>query len=674
MSYLVVYTKTAAQFTADNPILLPNQIGMESDTLITKVGDGLTAWNSLDYDTPAKGAFEQVLSGLTYKVPSSYAVQQAIASAGTPTLAQVLAAGNDATDQSILNLQAVHNADGTRDTWVYADATLAKQVYLYGSNSAPINGGDYFSILGNTTTVDDPLVSLSVYSGASIAQTTFLLKKAQVLLTGSYTTFAGMVYAADYSANYTIRSLIDKGYAAATFAPISVVGSVTSVAWTTSQGVSASIANATTTPNITITLGALTGVTSLNGLVVTANTGVITTGTWNASLIGLAYGGTNKNMTAVNGGVVWTDADSMEVSAAGSSGQILQSNGAAAPTWSTATYPATATGTGTILRADGTNWVATTATYPNTITSGYIPYAAAANVIGSSANFQHDGTTVFIGGSSTAISSEILSVQKNQNALTQMYVSNTTSGTAAGSSIVVTDGAVGNVQELLSAGFTTSGIRVANTGAFRSSATGGMNIGTSSTSQLSFWTTDTKRASFLSSGELIWGGTTLIATEKVSIQNNANAITQFIVSNTTSGTAARAVSSVLTASSLGVSIHAISASYTTSNILVANTGVISCSSGAGLNVGTTSNTQLSFWTNNTKKVSIPAAGGLVVGTAALATTATDGFLYIPTCAGTPTGVPTAQTGTVAMVFDTTNNKLYIYDGGWLGGTTPGAFT
>ena len=47
----------------------------------------------------------------------------------------------------------------------------------------------------------------------------------------------------------------------------------------------------------------------------------------------LANGGTNKNMTAVNGGVVWTDADSQEVIAAGTSGQLLQSNGAAAPSW-----------------------------------------------------------------------------------------------------------------------------------------------------------------------------------------------------------------------------------------------------------------------------------------------------------------------------------------------------
>jgi hypothetical protein len=65
------------------------------------------------------------------------------------------------------------------------------------------------------------------------------------------------------------------------------------------------------------------------------------------------------------------------------------------------------------------------------------------------------------------------------------------------------------------------------------------------------------------------------------------------------------------------------------------------------------------------KATATVAPSLVVGSAALATTATDGFLYIPTCAGVPTGVPTTQTGTVALQFDTTNNKLYVYDGGWL---------
>ena len=58
------------------------------------------------------------------------------------------------------------------------------------------------------------------------------------------------------------------------------------------------------------------------------------------------------------------------------------------------------------------------------------------------------------------------------------------------------------------------------------------------------------------------------------------------------------------------------------------------------------------------------APSLVVGSAALATTATDGFLYLPTCAGVPTGVPTTRTGTAPIVIDTTDNKIYVYNGGW----------
>lgn len=54
-----------------------------------------------------------------------------------------------------------------------------------------------------------------------------------------------------------------------------------------------------------------------------------------ATILPLANGGSAKNMTAVNGGIVWTDTDSMEVIAAGTSGQILKSNGAAAPSWIT---------------------------------------------------------------------------------------------------------------------------------------------------------------------------------------------------------------------------------------------------------------------------------------------------------------------------------------------------
>jgi hypothetical protein len=61
---------------------------------------------------------------------------------------------------------------------------------------------------------------------------------------------------------------------------------------------------------------------------------------------------------------------------------------------------------------------------------------------------------------------------------------------------------------------------------------------------------------------------------------------------------------------------------------------------------------------------ITANGSFAAGAqGALATTATNGFLYVPTCAGVPTGTPTAITGLVPIVVDTTNNRWYFYSGG-----------
>lgn len=62
---------------------------------------------------------------------------------------------------------------------------------------------------------------------------------------------------------------------------------------------------------------------------------------------------------------------------------------------------------------------------------------------------------------------------------------------------------------------------------------------------------------------------------------------------------------------------------------------------------------------------------VVLGSAAIATNATDGFLYAVSGAGQPTGTPTTFTGRVPIYVDTTNNQLWMYIGGaWKQPKTP----
>lgn len=47
----------------------------------------------------------------------------------------------------------------------------------------------------------------------------------------------------------------------------------------------------------------------------------------------------------------------------------------------------------------------------------------------------------------------------------------------------------------------------------------------------------------------------------------------------------------------------------------------------------------------------------------LATDATDGFLYIPSMPGTPTGTPVTKDGLLPIVIDSLNNRLLFYSNG-----------
>ena len=55
---------TASNWSTENPVLLDGEIGIETDTLKAKIGDGTTAWNSLSYAFGGSGGVGMTITEL----------------------------------------------------------------------------------------------------------------------------------------------------------------------------------------------------------------------------------------------------------------------------------------------------------------------------------------------------------------------------------------------------------------------------------------------------------------------------------------------------------------------------------------------------------------------------------------------------------------------------------
>ena len=109
-------------------------------------------------------------------------------------------------------------------------------------------------------------------------------------------------------------------------------GGITSVTGTANR---ISVANPSTTPVVDID-AAYVGQSTITTL------GTVATGTWNATAISLAKGGTNANLTASNGGIFYSTATAGAIlSGTATAGQALLSGSSAAPAWSTTVWPLT---------------------------------------------------------------------------------------------------------------------------------------------------------------------------------------------------------------------------------------------------------------------------------------------------------------------------------------------
>ena len=97
----------------------------------------------------------------------------------------------------------------------------------------------------------------------------------------------------------------------------------------------------------------------------------------------IANGGSNKALTLAAGAVLWTDADSFEVTAAGTAGQALISGGTTTPTWFAPTAGSVLfAGTGGILQQDNASLFFDDST--NRLGIGTITPAAMLDIYGAS--------------------------------------------------------------------------------------------------------------------------------------------------------------------------------------------------------------------------------------------------------------------------------------------------
>lgn len=323
-----------------------------------------------------------------------------------------------------------------------------------------------------------------------------------------------------------------------------------------------------TLPNATSTLATLdlveafTNKSSYNGLIITPNTGVITTGTWNATNISTTY----------------TDAK-IKGSIAATLGLIAYGNGTA-----------------------------------DTVTSN--------------ANFLFDSvnTGLVIGTTALLDSASVATFRKDQIGRTLIANINTTNSNGALASIAATNSSTLATQIALVSyptAHSTFGMFIADAGVLFTNKPAGLISGTNIATDYSFWTNNTERGRFLSTGEFLVGVTTSTAANDVAnFRKDQNARTGLFNINNTSGTAAFASIGASTSATLAtaVSVAAFSAGWTTSGMLVANTGIFVSSMSGGANFGTTANAQVSWWTNNTQQVVLSSAGTLTTKNLVAATT------------------------------------------------------
>ena len=254
--------------------------------------------------------------------------------------------------------------------------------YTFTSTIGLINGGTGANLTAsNGGIVYSTASAMAILSGTATAN--------QIILSGASTTPAWST--ATYPAATTVNQLL----------------------YSSSANVIAGLATGNSGVLIT-SAGGVPSISSTLPSAVQANitaTGTIASGTWNGSVIALAYGGTNANLTASNGGIFYSTASAAAILSGTATASLpLLSGSSTTPSWAAISYPASAT-------------------------SGGVPYFSSTSAMASSAALG-SGQIVLGGGAGSApttsanasISSGALSLGANASVLGSVKMFGSTSG------------------------------------------------------------------------------------------------------------------------------------------------------------------------------------------------------------------------------------------------------
>ncbi len=380
----------------------------------------------------------------------------------------------------------------------------------------------------------------------------------------------------------------------------------------------------------------ITDNSSINGLVITANTATITTGTWNGTRVSEAYGGTNQS-TYVAGDVLYASAaNTLSKLGIGSAGQVLTVAGGII-SWATPT-------TGTVTSVSGT---------ANRITStgGVTP------VIDISASYVGQTSITALGTITTGVWSATA-------------ISETKGGTNQTSYITgdILYASALNTLSKLNAG-ASAGLFLRNGGASAApewSAVQLLNAGTAH--YIPYWSgtnTQGESANLQFDGNNL--GIGMVPVNSLDITKNTNGAANISLFNNSSGTSAQM------RMLFNNNTNSCNMGFTGENNTIGSYVQASCmyfSSGGtnGINfvaASSNANAQIKFWTNTTQRVTIAETGGMFVG----GSTAATALLHIAAGAEGASLAPiklttgTLQTTAEAGALEYTTPTLYFTNGG-----------